>query len=461
MSAMLELHDIQGNILREYGSLHQARFIFFRTRSAVQGRRYIEALLPTITTAKSGDEIRAATNIAFTFAGLRAFGLPTSSLVSFPTAFQDGMRARALLLGDIEESDPRRWDRPWRSEALHFMVMVYAASQMELEQTCRKVVQLAPDEIEELRPHQEAEAIFANGSRSLRIEHFGFAEGLSNPHIDLLADDTRQFLASNVDGRDHRMVALGEFILGYPDEGSEIGAMPVPHAFSRNGTYLVVRKLHQHVARFRHFIEQQATLLQRIIPGTDPTYLAAKMIGRWPDGTPLAKVTSSAITGHISNEFGYADDPEGALCPLGAHIRRANPRDSFGFDERLVNRHRLIRRGITYGAPLPVGSPDDHMPRGLLFLVFNADIERQFEFVQRQWINDGDKFRQGNDRDPILGSHHDGLGRMVIPGDEREGRPPFFCTGIPRFVTAKGGDYFFAPSLTGLRLMASGGVRTT
>lgn len=460
MSAILELHDIQGNILRGYRSLHQARFIFFHTRSAVSGRRYIEALLPTITTAKSGGETRAATNIAFTFAGLRALGLPTSSLVSFPTAFQDGMRARALLLGDVEESSPRSWDPPWRSEPLHFMVMIHAASRMELEQTCRKVVQLAPDEVEELRPHQEAEAIFANGSGSLRIEHFGFAEGLSNPHIDIPTNSPRQSRAANVDGRAYRTVAPGEFILGYPDEGGELGVMPVPQAFSRNGTYLVLRKLHQHVARFRHFVEQQATLLRRIIPGTDSTYLAAKMIGRWPDGTPLAQITTSAVTDHISNEFGYAHDPEGAQCPLGAHIRRANPRDSFGFNGRLVNRHRLIRRGITYGAPLPPGSPDDHMPRGLLFLAFNADIERQFEFVQRQWINDGDKFRQGNDRDPILGSH-DGLGRMVIPGDEREGRPPFFCNGIPRFVAAKGGDYFFAPSLTGLRLIASNGVRTT
>jgi deferrochelatase/peroxidase EfeB len=161
----------------------------------------------------------------------------------------------------------------------------------------------------------------------------------------------------------------------------------------------------------------------------------------------------------MTNEFGYADDPEGALCPLGAHIRRANPRDSLGFDGRLVNRHRLIRRGITYGTSLPPGSPDDHVPRGLLFLAFNADIERQFEFILRQWINDGDKFRQGNDRDPIVGSH-DSAGRMVIPGDEREGRPPFFCSGIPRFVATKGGDYFFSPSLTGLRLMASDWVHT-
>jgi Dyp-type peroxidase family len=458
MSAILQLDDVQGNILRGYRSLHHARFMFFQTRSAVSGRRYIDALLPMITTAKVDGEPRTATNIAFTFVGLRALGLPTSSLASFPSAFQDGMKTRAPLLGDTEESVPERWDAPWRSEPVHFMVMVYAASRLELEQSCRKVAQRAPEDVEELRPHQDAEAIFPHGG-SLRIEHFGFADGLSNPDLDDLPGDPRQFRVGNPDGRAFRPVALGEFILGYPDEGGELGVMPVPHAFSRNGTYLVVRKLHQHVARFRQFVELQATLLQRIVPGTDPTYLAAKLIGRWPDGTPLAQVESSTVTGRTANEFGYADDPEGALCPLGAHIRRANPRDSLGFNGGLVNRHRLIRRGITYGAPLPPGSPDDHMPRGLLFLAFNADLERQFEFIQRRWINDGDKFRQGNDRDPVIGSH-DGDGRMVIPGDEREGRPPFFCGGIPRFVATKGGDYFFSPSLTGLRLMASDWVRT-
>src|SRR5215813_7459682 len=287
MGAILKLDDVQGNILRGYRALHHARFIFFHAGSAASGRRYIDALLPVITTAEVGNESRTAANIAFTFAGLRALGLPTSSLVTFPSAFQDGMRARAVLLGDSEESAPQRWDAPWRSEPVHFLVMVYAASRIELEQLYRKIVQLASDEVKELRPHQDAEAIFADGGSS-RTEHFGFADGLSNPELDGLPTDPRQFCIGNSDGRAFRPVALGEFILGYPDEGGELGVMPVPHAFSRNGTYLVVRKLHQHVARFRQFIEMQTARLQRVMPGADPTYLAAKLIGRWPDGTPLA-----------------------------------------------------------------------------------------------------------------------------------------------------------------------------
>ena len=200
MGTILKLDDIQGNILRGYRSLHQARFMFFHTRSAVSGRRYIDALLPVVTTAKIGGEPGAATNIAFTFAGLRALGLPTSTLVSFPSAFQDGMKARAPLLGDSDESAPERWDAPWRSEPVHVMLMVYAASRMELEQSCRKVVQLAPDGVEELRPHQDAEAIFADGGGSLRIEHFGFAEVLSNPDLDNPPTEARQCPVGNSDG---------------------------------------------------------------------------------------------------------------------------------------------------------------------------------------------------------------------------------------------------------------------
>jgi Dyp-type peroxidase family len=453
---MLHLADNQGNILRGYRSLHHARLLLFCVLSAESGKRCIDSLLPLITDADAGRDLRVATNIAFTFAGLRALGLPTSSLASFPAAFQDGMKVRSAMLGDSDDAAVARWDMPWRAHSAHFMITVHAMSRVELETRSRKILQLLRNEVAELHPHQDAEAIFGESTPS-RIEHFGFADGLSSPDITDVPSDSPRLRVGNPDGHGgFRPVALGEFILGYRDEGGEIGVMPVPHALARNGSYLVVRKLHQHVARFRQFLEDQAAVLRRVIPGADAGYLAAKMVGRWPDGRSL----TSVMAGTVGNDFGYADDPEGALCPLGAHVRRANPRDSLGFGGKLVNRHRLIRRGITYGPPLPPSSPDDGVPRGLMFLAFNADIERQFEFVQRQWINDGDKFRQGNDRDPLVGSHVD-TGRMVVPGDVRDGRPPFFCGNIPRFVTTRGGDYFFSPSLTGLRLIASGQVRTT
>jgi deferrochelatase/peroxidase EfeB len=177
-------------------------------------------------------------------------------------------------------------------------------------------------------------------------------------------------------------------------------------------------------------------------------------MGRWPDGSSLIKHPNGPgnDTGNI---FGYADDPAGARCPLGAHVRRANPRDALGFGGRTMSRRRLIRRGITYGNYLPLGEQDEEK-RGIMFLAFNSGFD-QFEFVQQVWINFGDDFEQGNDTDPIA-SARNGV-RMVIPGDEETGRQPFICFDVPSFVETRGGDYFFVPSLTGLRLLASGRVQ--
>ena len=138
-------------------------------------------------------------------------------------------------------------------------------------------------------------------------------------------------------------------------------------------------------------------------------------------------------------------------------MRRTNPRDALGFGGKTMSRHRLIRRGITYGKFLPPGEQDKES-RGIIFIAFNSGFD-QFEFVQRLWINFGDEFEQGNDNDPIVGSSQSG--QMVIPGDEASGRPPFICFDIPRFVETKGGDYFFVPSLAALRLLASGRVHAS
>jgi Dyp-type peroxidase family len=148
------------------------------------------------------------------------------------------------------------------------------------------------------------------------------------------------------------------------------------------------------------------------------------------------------------NDFGYKDDPGGLKCPLGAHIRRANPRDDAAFfDGRLTNRHRIVRRGRSYGMPLPAGVvEDDGADRGLVFVCFQADIWRQFETIQSLWIDDGDPFGLGRDKDFLVGEPHGTQGKMTI-----QGHPPFFLKPQPRFVTLRGGDYLFQPSMTALR----------
>jgi hypothetical protein len=204
------------------------------------------------------------------------------------------------------------------------------------------------------------------------------------------------------------------------------------------------------VAAFRRFVAGAR------YPG-GPDLLAAKLVGRWPDGTPLARSPArpdpalAADPARI-NDFAYGDDADGLRCPIGAHIRRANPRDAEGFwSGRLTSRHRIIRRGRPYGEPLPDGAlEDDGVERGLIFICFNADIWRQFETIQALWIDDGDPFGLGPDKDFLVGEPHGTVGKMTI-----QGRPPFFLKPQPRFVTLRGGEYLYRPSVSGLRWLAS------
>ena len=136
-------------------------------------------------------------------------------------------------------------------------------------------------------------------------------------------------------------------------------------------------------------------------------------------------------------------------CPLGAHIRRTNPRDALGFDGLLSFRHRIIRRGMPYGAPLASeAAEDDHVDRGLIFVCFNASISRQFEGIQAQWLNDGNVFHLGHDSDFLMGDPH-GTGKMTVEGD-----PPFFLGPQGPFVTTRGGEYLFVPGMGALRALA-------
>ena len=281
-------------------------------------------------------------------------------------------------------------------------------------------------------------------------EHFGYADGFSQPAIEGSRFPDHPGAGAVAKGGEWRPIRAGEFILGYPDEQGALPAAPEPAAFSDNGTYLVYRKLRQDVAGFRRSLEQAATLY----PGGEEL-LAAKLVGRWRDGTPLdlsPEREDPSITGDRArnNAFDYGSDPDGMRCPIGSHVRRMNPRLSMPFEGKLVNRHRIIRRGITYGDPLPEGAADDGADRGVIFMTLQASLARQFEFVQSQWANAGNAFKLGADQDPIIGVHDtDGPAKMTVPG-----QPPFFMGPLSRVVTMRGGDYYFAPGINGLRHLA-------
>jgi Dyp-type peroxidase family len=482
---MIDFSDIQGNILRGYRSFPFTRFLFFVFGPKEKAQNFIQYLLDhnLITPGEWKVKPKETTNIALAFKGLRTLGLQAESLASFPPEFQQGMLKRALLLGDSGPSSPHHWDDPWVTARMDMLVTCYANSATHLDQHCKGLETIASDfGIDSLRPCQDAGLLLVNGRRT-RLEHFGFTDGISNPDVEGVPDNGRSGDIGNPDDKGvFRKIPVGEFLLGHRSEGGEVSPMPAPNILARNGTYLVVRKLEQDVVAFRKFLAATIPTLRAFLPQTLPTlgfteeFLAAKLLGRWRDGSPL-DLYPDRPGGRASNDFGYENDPEGTRCPLGAHTRRVNGRASLGFGGALVKRRRLIRRGITYGEYLPDDKPadeGDRSGRGLMFLAFNARISHQFEFVQRQWISYGDEFHQGDDSDPITGSRlADGRmvaavppftrerpaqGRMVIPGDQRTGRLPFLITNIPSFVTTKGGGYYFVPSFTALRLIASGKV---
>jgi hypothetical protein len=167
---------------------------------------------------------------------------------------------------------------------------------------------------------------------------------------------------------------------------------------------------------------------------------------------PDAAITAD---GARNNAFSYATDGDGLRCPIGAHVRRANPRDSLPFEGKLVNRHRIIRRGIPYGDPLPDGAPEDGADRGVIFMCLQASIARQFEFIQSQWMNRGNAFTLGEDQDVLTGIQNGpGPHKMTIPGN-----PPFFLGPLQRLVTVSGGEYFFVPGINGLEFLVSASAR--
>ncbi|MDF2697097.1 MAG: Peroxidase, partial [Labilithrix sp.] len=285
------------------------------------------------------------------------------------------------------------------------------------------------------------EMIWRQDCRALATgrEQFGFRDGIGYPAIEgspLPGTNTRE-----------QPLKAGEFVLGYPDETGGFPPLPHPDILGRNGTYVVFRKLHQRVAEFRKYLKESARSEE------EEELLAAKMMGRWRSGAPLALCPHhddpelGADPRH-NNDFVFADDPTGYKTPPGSHIRRANPRDASVAG--VVRLHRMLRRGTVYGPELPAGVlEDDGVDRGLMFAFIGAHLGRQFEFVQSEWMNGGEFLGIGETKDPITGAH-DGTASYSIPK-----RPlPQRLRGLPRFVVTRGGEYCFMPGLRALRWLA-------
>ena len=415
--------DLQGNILCGYGRKYaHGVFLFFRVDRPHEFRRWVGAHASDITTAVPWTEEPPSTlNVALTFAGLCQLGVPARVLDSFPEDFRQGMEARAGDLGDTGESDPAHWDE--RLKGLHG-VMTVMAHKCSVRDERR-----AELEAEAVGAGLELACVLDTDVAADEREPFGFVDGISQPQI-------RDRNAGPKQRPGEVPVAPGEFVLGYMDEGGV--SSPAPEQVGKSGSYMVVRKLEQDVDGFSDFLYDEA--------GGDSAemeWLAAKIVGRWRDGTPLVRSPyapgGDRIDSDRLNDFSYAGDPEGYSCPIGAHIRRTNPRDSLDPEWRFTNRHRIIRRGMPY-APSAGERP------GLLFVCYQACIERQFEFVQSQWMGDGNALGLGSDPDFIAGPAE---GKMTI-----QGAPPRFVP-MRRFITTRGGDYFFVLGIAALGYIAA------
>jgi Dyp-type peroxidase family len=453
----LDLTDIQGNVLRGY-RLPFARYTFVNLTEPAAAMRFVARLSDEVTTAETWDDgrPRSTLNIALSRTALSGLGLPAATVQSFPSEFLEGMANRAGILGDAGASAPEKWDRVWQGR-VDVLLMINATTAPDRDgryRALRAIADAAGGAT--FLGDQDAAALVVNGSFAA-IEHFGFADGYAQP--DFVGGQ-----ASDVpgDGKLDRRgrwqeIATGEFLLGYRNEAAELPVAPIPGVLAKNATFMVYRKLEQDVRAFRAYVSEWGARY-----GGGPEKLMAKFAGRWRDGTPVAVSPDRpepAIAADVrrNNDFTYEDDPDGLRCPLGAHIRRVNPRDSGGFNGRLATRRRIIRRGLPYGPHLPDGAEIDAQERGIVFMALNASLSRQFEFVQQQWINYGNDFCLGEERDPLIGGN-DGKGRFVIPGDTANGEEPFICSDIPSFVRVRGGDYFFIPSMTALRLLGRGHI---
>jgi Dyp-type peroxidase family len=436
---MLELEDIQSGVLRPRPAPYAATYILLRIDDRKAGRELMRRVSKVVASAANPTSPagEAWVSVAVTFWGLKALGVPESSLASFPPAFQQGMAARAPILGDRGESSPEHWETPLGTADLHVVLTALAPDAQRLEAVLERA-RKAYHEMTGIKAIWRQDCFMLPTGR----EPFGFKDGIGQPAVE----------GSGIAGSNPKERALkaGEFILGYLDETGSFPAMPQPEVLGRNGTYIVLRKLHQRVAAFRQFLKANSS-------GPDgEELLAAKMMGRWRSGAPLALCPERddpelGADPKRNNDFlYYEDDRLGFKTPLGSHSRRGNPRDGLQDSRTNVNIRRLIRRGTSYGPQLPEGVlEDDGVDRGTMFSLIGANLTRQFEFVQSTWFNDGEFIGANTQTDPIVGTN-DLSADMTIPRRPIRQR----LQGLARFVVTRGGEYCFMPGLRALHWLA-------
>jgi len=477
-TAPINWEDVQGLVLYAYGRHSYTGNLLLQIDNAALARGWLTTLMPRITTATkiAARPDECYFNVAFTRTGLAKLGLSAEVLASFPTAFVEGAASdnRSRIVGDTGESDPKLWLWGGADAPVDALLLIYAndpsvlkAAVLEQQSALAGVSLKVP-------------LIYTQVSAN-QTEHFGFHDGISQPVIEGSPPPARAHAtAPTAVYGDSNVIKAGEFVLGYVNEygvlpdapdlpaGSDPkgllptqqnGSGPAVPDLGRNGSFLVVRQVAQHVAQLWQYLDGITH------DPAESDKLAAKLIGRWKSGAPVVltpdaddpTLSESNDFVYQSNESGAMQDPDGLRCPFGAHVRRSNPRDTLGEDRvealTLTKRHRLIRRGRSYGSRMTNPRDlSDTEERGLIFMCVNANIERQFEFVQQTWVNSPSFNGLYNERDPIFGdSSAQKDGYMTIPRAPVRQR----LSNLGGFVTIRGGAYFFLPGIRALSYLGS------
>ncbi len=485
---LLEAPEIQGIVFGPMGALADGAMLAISIPESLSRDRKKAWLDKVLDRIAFGDRLpdRQAMICGFSAGGLRKLGLEDGPdvrpLDQFPLAFRQGManRSRSRILDDAGSNAPETWLWGNDGSAADAVLVLYALDDGATLKRNLAAVRKATREAGMTIVHELPLGVNKVGEQA--FEQFGFADGISQPVIDGTPRSRKPVNAM------HRIKA-GEFLLGYTDQRGYIPPsitlpasrdrdclLALSHAdlekadpganamrdFGRNGTFLVVRQLQQHVDAFNHFCRETARRLDGRIPGANVTadWIGAKMVGRWKDGASMVRYPHGrpdpSKPHRPDNDFAYGtEDPQGTRCPLGAHIRRANPRDSLGPDRELQielsKRHRILRVGRTYKVAPKRGEKDlNGREKGLLFMCLNADLERQFEFVQQTWVSSRLFHGLDGEKDPLVGAQKR-QAHFTIPTQGTGER----IAGLRNFVTMRGGGYFFLPGRRSLRYMLS------
>ncbi len=446
-----DLADIQGLVYNGWNDHGYAAFVLGRFGAdAARSRAWLAAMASQITTAaKHQRPHHGRVQLALAPCGLEALGVPDEVIGGFAQEATQGMHERARILGD----DPQdQWQLGAAGDRIDVLVMIYARSEharAEMVAAQRAALVAAGAVL------RDDEIGYPLGLR----EHFGFADGLSQPFLPGTREPRH---------KGETTLPVGEILLGYPNAYGAIPHSPTWDDFDlgRNGSYLVFRKLEQHVDTLWSYLAREAGKLEHDPAKRDAMtdYLGAKLMGRWRSGaslvqSPMHDDPSFADPDRVNNFEYLPEDADGERCPISSHVRRANPRDARGGDagesRKVVNRHRIVRRGRSYGSPLAIedakAGRNDGVARGLYFVCLQASIARGFEFIQQTWLSSPGFHGLHGEPDPIMGNS-DGDCPFTIPASPVRLR----LQRVPIVVTVRGGGYFFLPSLKAIARIARG-----